>query len=125
MCETGEKLFLDKIYAYRLGPVVDSVYKKYRKSGKGVLEREDNKNTYDEHSRKMPIKSRILVSSNGIKKIDSINQTIEKYKDLSSRDLVDLTHKDRTPWSMSGSGNEIDIEITDSLILEYHKYEII
>lgn len=125
LCDTGEKLFLDKIYAYRLGPVIDSVYKKYRKSGKGLLEREDNKNTYDEYLHRMPIKSRILVSSNGIKKLDSINKTIEKYKDLSPNDLVRLTHKKSTPWSMSGSGDELNIEISDSLIIKHHKYEII
>lgn len=121
LCNTGEKLFFDRIYAYRLGPVVDSVYKKYRKS---VLAREDNKITYNEFDRKMSITSRILASKKGLEKLDSINKTLEKYGKYMPNELVDLTHKDNTPWFMSGKGEKRDVEISDTLILKYHKNEI-
>ena len=37
LCGENENLFNDKIYAYRLGPVIESVYEKYKKSGYGKL----------------------------------------------------------------------------------------
>lgn len=52
LCETGDKLFKDKIYAYRLGPVIESIYKKYKKSGSDYLDEEDDTFTYDETTKK-------------------------------------------------------------------------
>lgn len=40
LCRTGKKLFKDTVYAFKYGPVVESVYEKY----KGTKEIEDNTN---------------------------------------------------------------------------------
>ena len=40
LCNTGKKLFTDKIYAFKYGPVVDTVYKKYKKYGYKPIEEE-------------------------------------------------------------------------------------
>lgn len=123
LCDTHSKLFIDKIYAYRLGPVVKSVYEKYKKSGTDYLEDEDNIIMYDETTKRMPSRSRILSSEDGLKKLISIDKTIEKYSKYSAMELVELTHKSETPWTKSGSGNIAYKEIEDSLIIQYHKYE--
>lgn len=120
--QTGNKLFEDKIYAYKLGPVVKSVYDKYKKKWSKYLYEDDEK-VYDEHDKNMPIKSRILASKDGIKKLISIDKTIEKYREYSASKLVNLTHQKSTPWSMSGKGEETYKEIEDDLIIKYHKYE--
>lgn len=70
-----------KIYAYRLGPVIKSVYEKYKKSGYGKLAIEDNELMYNEESKQMSSKSRIIASKNGLKKLLSIDKTIKKYAD--------------------------------------------
>ena len=123
LCEFKEKLFDDKIYAYRLGPVIETVYKRYKKYGSEYIDGEDDTITYNEIDKKMPIKSRILASEYGLKKIIHIDKTLEKYSKLSSSDLVKLTHKYSTPWSLSGEGKVTNNEIEDDLIIKYHKYE--
>ena len=125
LCTYKTKLFDDKIYAYKLGPVIESIYEKYKKSGLGKLSVEDDKRSYDEFSKKMPIRSRILSSEEGLRKLISIDKTIAKYKDLSAEELVKLTHRENTPWTYSGAGEKLYKEITDSLIVEYHKFETI
>ena len=125
LCEENEKLFNDKIYAYRLGPVIESVYKKYKKSGYGLLSVEDNKHTYNEDVKKLPSRSRILASKNGLKKLLSIDKTIKNYAIYTANELVGLTHKENTPWAKTGSGLIINKQITDELIKQYHINECI
>lgn len=123
MCSEGEKLFTDKIYSYKLGPVIESIYNKYTKSGKGLLEVEDDKITYDEDEKKLPSRSRILASKDGLKKLLSIDKTLKMYGNYTASQLVDITHRKDTPWNKSGAGTESYIEISDELIKKYHKNE--
>ena len=120
LCNENKKLFNDIIYAYKYGPVIKSVYDIYKKNGYEMI---DDKETYDEESRKLPIKSRLLVAEDGLKKIISINKTIEKYKDYDANELVSLTHKEFSPWFVAGAGELINEEITDELIKTYHVNE--
>ena len=78
---------------------------------------------YSEAGKKLPIRSRILSSENGVKKLLSIDKTLDKYKDFSATKLVRLTHKESTPWSKAGSGLFSFKEISDKLIIDFHKYE--
>lgn len=125
LCECKSKLFNDKIYAYKLGPVVKSIYSKYKKSGNKFLAVEDDIMMLDESEKKMPARSRILASENGIKKLMSIDKTIEKYSKFSANELVDLTHKKQTPWSKAGAGIFSYKQIRDELIIKFHKNEIL
>lgn len=121
LCHEGEKLFNDKIFAYKLGPVINSIYEKYKKSGSNYLE-EDNVITYSD-DKKMQSRSRILVSKDGLKKLISIDKTLEKYKNFTASQLVELTHRKNSPWNVSGEGQVLYKEITDDLIINFHKYE--
>ena len=123
LCEFSSSLFEDKIYAYKFGPVIKSVYEKYKKSGYDFLEVEDDTITYDETAKKMPIRSRILASADGLKKLISIDKTLNKYSKYSASELVDITHRKLSPWSKVGAGNFLYKEIEDTLIIKYHKYE--
>lgn len=123
LCESGKKLFEDNIYAYKLGPVIESVYEKYRKSGTEMIETEDDIHTYEETTKMMPIRSRILSSADGLKKLISIDKTLRTYGSFTARGLVNITHGDNTPWSMSGAGQMLNGLIKDELIIKYHKYE--
>lgn len=122
LCAEKKKLFDDKIYAYRLGPVIESVYEKYKKSR---IKLEDDKKTEDETKNKLPIRSRIIASEDGLKKILSIDKTLEKYGKYDANKLVSITHKKSSPWSKSGSGTSQYKEISDETILKFHKYETI
>lgn len=122
LCEKKKKLFKDTIYAYRLGPVIESVYKKYRKKAFSSIE--DNKKLYNDAEKRAAIKSRIIASHNGLEKLVSIENTLKKYSNLSASELVALTHKRNSPWYISDEGKINNKEISDEIILKYHKYEL-
>ena len=124
LCLENEKLFNDNIYAYRLGPVIDSIYKKYKNTNKNVLE-EDNEYVYNFANSNLSSKSRILSSKDGIKKLSSIERTLKKYGNYSASELVKITHKKFTPWTISGGGDKDSQVIDDNLIFKYHQNEIL
>ncbi len=126
LCKYDKELFEDEIYAYKYGPVVDSVYEKYKGSGYKEIEQEEIDIDIDSTGiMEMPSRSRILFVEDGIEKIKSIDETLEKYGDFSAGDLVDLTHKKHTPWDMTGRGKEQYGIIKNDIIKKYHSYECI
>ena len=121
LCKTNKKLFIDTIYAYEKGPIVKSLYDRYKKT-KGEL-REDNKNKYSNEKIFFPIRSRILAAENGVELLASIDSTIDKYGEMSANELVELTHRMDSPWNHSGAGLEQYKTIEDDVILKYHVNE--
>lgn len=122
LCETNERLFVDQIYAYKFGLVIKSVYETYKRT-KQI--KEDNKTKYDEERRRLAVRSRIISSEKGLEKLAFINKTIEKYKDYTASELVDLTHQEFSPWQKNGKENELNKLIKDQDIIKYHRYETI
>ncbi len=117
LCKYKEKLFDDKIYAFKYGPVIESIYETYKGTeGLSIIKPVPNK--YE-----MPIRSRIMNSENGIKKINSIDQTLEKYKFFNTKTIIPLTHKCNTPWAVNDKGVKPYKLIDDKDIMKYHKYE--
>lgn len=122
LCSTHKRLFEDKIYAFRYGPVIKSVYEQY-KGMKGIEEGLAVDEKWDEDYAKMPARSRILFAEDGIEKIAYINATLEKYSCLSAAELVNITHVAGGPWdSVEKDGPYA--EIPDSIILEKHFKEV-
>lgn len=120
LCQNEEKLFKDEIYAYKYGPVVKSVYKKYKTYGyKDIESLEISSSNISE----LPAKSRILFAKDGLKKVKCIEETIAKYGDCTANELVDITHSIDTPWHKAGKGIFFDKIIKDDVILKYHKNE--
>ena len=116
-------LFLN-IFAYKYGPVVKSVYDRYKGYGYKEIEQDDEDiDTTDLYE--MPSRSRILFAEDGISKIKSIDETIEKYGSFSAGDLVDLTHRQLTPWDISGRGQYVDKIIENEVIKKYHCNEAV
>ena len=113
---------MDPIYAFKYGPVVDTVYKRYKKYGYKPIEeeKEDISPTVSE----MPAKSRILFAEDGTGKIISIDTTLKKYGQLTASQLVDLTHRESAPWTMTKKSSWISFsEIKPEIITKYHKFE--
>lgn len=124
LCDTGKELFIDPIYAFKYGPVVDTVYEKYKKYGYNSIE--SDKETISSTVSEMPAKSRILFAEDGTEKIISIDKTLKKYGYLTASQLVDITHKKNTPWTMTHKGRWVFYsEIKPETIKQYHKFETI
>lgn len=125
LCDTGKQLFTDKIYAFKYGPVVDTVYKRYKEYGYKPIE-EDSTNIDSKNIFEMPAKSRILFAEDGTEKIISIEKTLKKYGELTASQLVDLTHKENAPWSITPKNLWMPYStIKLETIKKYHRYEII
>lgn len=118
LCATHKRLFEDKIYAFRYGPVIKSVYDEY-KGKKGIEEGIAAEEKCGEDYARMPARSRILFAEDGIEKIAYIDMTLEKYGRFSAADLVNITHVSGGPWdSVEKVGTYV--EIPDCLIKERH-----
>lgn len=123
LCEYSERLFTDKIYAFRYGPIVSSIYSAYKYHGHELLSACDVddpmvKTNIDYAS----IKNRILFAKSGLRKIKSIDETIKKYGKYNTRQLVAITHRDKAPWSHVDSTKQFAI-ISDNIIKQYHRFE--
>ena len=119
LCKYNKELFKDEIYAYKYGPVVKSVYERYKGQGYREIE-QDGEDIDTTGLHEMPSRSRILFAEDGVSKIKSIDETIVKYGDFTANELVDLTHKASTPWDKAGGGKEIDKIIDNEIIKQYH-----
>ena len=125
LCNTRKGLFTDKIFAYKYGPVVDTVYSNYKKYGYKPIEKE-RKNIDNNGVLEMPAKSRILFAEDGLEKIQSIEETLKKYGLLTANELVDVTHSKDTPWDKTPKKNwPLKVQIEDEIIKKYHKNEFI
>ena len=72
----------------------------------------------------MPSKSRILFAEDGTEKIISIEKTLNKYGNLSASELVELTHRENTPWDRTYKGTFfLNPVIENDIIKAYHKFE--
>lgn len=127
LCGTqGKKLFNDVIYAYTYGPVIKSVYDKYKGSKYEILECDERGGgeIIPERKYKLSARSRIMFSENGIKKISSILKTLDQYKNYSGGQLISITHRPDSPWSHSDSRHMNQV-ISDENILRYHYNETV
>lgn len=117
LCLYKKKLFNDKIYAFKYGPVIESIYNTYKRYVYDETEQyiKPIEKIYD-----FPIKSRIMISEDGCKKLESIDKTLDKYKHYSTAQLVGLTHQDKTPWAFNDKGKTPYKEIKDIDILKFH-----
>lgn len=125
LCEFSKPLFHDRIYAFRHGPVVDSVYEAYKNSGSQYvepLEEPIKDNMVQTGVGEMPARSRILFAEDGAEKLCSIDKTIQRYGKFSTGKLVDITHRGNSPWSHVDSSKPYQT-ISDDLIKTYHYIE--
>ena len=125
LCDKGKELFVDKIYAFKYGPVVDTVYKHYKQYGYKPIGKE-SKEIDSKNISEMPEKSRILFAEDGTEKLFSIGNTLKKYGSLTASQLVDITHKPNAPWSLTPkSFGLLYSPIKPDVIKNYHKFETI
>ncbi|MGN0484242.1 MAG: Panacea domain-containing protein [Lachnospiraceae bacterium] len=110
---TGKKLFSDKIYAFKYGPVVDTVYKTFRKQRELQCAVENMSSA----------RSRILFAENGMEKLQQIEATLERFGSFSAGKLVEITHVKNGPWD-SVDHDSTYTEIPDQIILEKHQLEL-
>lgn len=101
-----KKLFNEKIYAWKYGPVIKSLYDSVKQSENLTVD-------LDSYT----TRQRIIFSDDGFDKLRIIDEVLEEYGELSADRLVDLSHKEGTAWS-TWDRETMNYEITDELILK-------
>lgn len=129
LCNTGRRMFTDDIFAFTYGSVVETVWNNLRSNGHPgdaitCDEEPDDSKPIDIRPSRLSMRSRILFAANGAEMLYSIDATLKKYEKHSTGALVDLTHREMTPWSMTDRSHKYS-KITDELITKYHHNESI
>lgn len=109
-------LFRDDVYAFEKGPVCEDTYQTLKKYPQYCC--------IEKPIDKMPIRSRILSSKEGLEKLQSIDLTLKKYQGFKSDELVNITHSKNSPWFKCYIKNIKYKKIPNDIIIEFHKNEI-
>ncbi len=126
LCAHFDRLFEDQIYAFTHGPVIESVYETYKRSGNQYVKPLEFGIDSDIQSgvKELPARSRILFAKNGAEKLRSIDKTLQKYGKYTAGALVDFTHRQGSPWDRVDSTKAYQ-PIPDELIRKYHHVECV
>lgn len=125
LCEHSERLFEDHIYAFRHGPVINSVYETFKRSGSQYVkpfEFGDDSDIRTGCKKSYPQEAAFCLLKKAQKNSRLLIGRLQKYGKYSAGALVDLTHRAGTPWSYVDSSVAYQ-EISDNLIMAYHHVE--
>ncbi len=110
----GEACFEEPIVHWRHGPVVESVYRKYKAYGaENIIEAELEYFSFYFDSQKMSFVTEKKIYDEKIFKYShllTIRNIIEQYKDVSPWEMVELTHNE-APWKNTDRNEEITVEM--------------
>lgn len=122
LTRTANRLFDEKIIAYPYGPVIKEIYNEYKSNGCSLITDECNERKIILDDIKTPmVLSKILKSEFEEEVLKSINSTVRTFGKMTASQLVDITHREGSPWSKTPNR----FEITDELIKEAHYIETV
>lgn len=87
----------DKVEAWRYGPVIPSVYHTFKHHGKSIITEPATIIEWDDNTGEMKTKSPELEDGDAQK---ICRMVWDRYQRFSGTDLVDLLHREGTPWSV-------------------------
>lgn len=107
-------LFKEKIYAWKHGPVVEEVYKKYKKNGRNEI----NSLLTDDEKRSM------IKLERDIKAKQALELTYENFAGYTAWQLRNKTHEIGSPWDITITKKGENAVIDNNLIKEYFNNNI-
>lgn len=105
LARVGEVLFTDQIEAWRYGPVIQSIYRKYKQFGFEIIKPEET-----------DLSDPVSLCPEQMKTIDMV---LDYYGAMSAVRLVNETHSE-SPWKDTYKEGE-NIEISVEVMREYYK----
>ncbi len=109
----GEKLFYDRIEAWKYGPVIPSLYHQLKQYGRSrIIKKIMDYDFYEDKFYYWKLNPNTS-TENWIKKV------WDNYKSLSAEKMIDLTHKPGTPWCETILNKGFNAEIDDDLIRDH------
>ena len=120
--EYSESLFDEKIVAYQYGPVIEEVYRQFKRYGSKVIAVDDHTEYILKDIHLPQALGRLLLVKDAEKVVPTLLEVIDKYGDLTGSELVALTHSKDGPWETVFQPY-LNCEITDEVILKRGAYE--
>jgi len=118
----NKKLFSEEIEAWQFGPVVPSVYHTFKHYKKSPITDLSTEITFDDNFK---FNEEIFTMNSEDENYETVIQILDKvwenYQQYSGYELIDLTHKDGTPWSNIFNYDKHHIKIDDNSIKDYYK----
>ncbi|MDR2151447.1 MAG: DUF4065 domain-containing protein [Helicobacteraceae bacterium] len=123
-----KRLFDEPIEAWNYGPVVPSVYHSFKHYGKGVITEVAQEVIMDKKTYKFSLNTphlqdtdinKLLANVSDGRKCNILDVVWETYGKYSGAALVDLTHKEGSPWGKVFESDKAHIELRDEDIEEY------
>ena len=111
---TGKKMFSDAIYAFPYGPVIKSVFDRFKNTSNPL----ECDNVINETYKRMVKFTRIAFANDGFDMLKSIDYILEKYKDYTASELVSLTHRPDSAWSKCYVEGQKNTIIPDDVIVK-------
>ncbi len=109
LATTNEKLFPEKIQAWKYGPVVSQIYEQFVRFGNKVI---TEKATW--HSRSMDKITYPEIDRNDAETMNVLKSVKDVYGSLSEDMWEEMTHHEGSPWEIVYREGERDILINDS-----------
>ncbi len=116
----NRELFHEGILAWRLGPVIPSVYHEFKKYGYGRVK---DYSYFLEPMTEKKVKLQIDDQDDQVKQVLEVVNRV--YGGMSIGELINKTHNKDTPWSKVYKDNVYEIEIEQNEIKEYYKKFIV
>lgn len=118
----GEKLFKERIVAYKYGPVVEEVYYIFKKYGSKTIEIDDETEYLLKDVHLPQALGRMLLLKDAEKVVPILLGVIKEYGNLSASELVKLTHSVGGPWDTVFKPY-MNCIITDEIIISHAIHE--
>lgn len=110
LARTGKPLFEDDIEAWEYGPVVPSIYHKYKKYGNALITETISKEEYEDS-----------LDRETEEEIEVMNEVIKEYEPYSASQLVSITHKKSSPWEKVYDKQKKHTKIDNECIQRFFK----
>jgi uncharacterized phage-associated protein len=107
----GNKLFDEKIQAWKYGPVIPSLYHEFKRFGKDIID--DYSHDFDEKTGELTMPKTVDDFSRTAKVLYIVWET---YKNYSGFELSEITHKPNSPWDKAIKEKGLLAEIDDEEI---------
>lgn len=107
----------DKVEAWKYGPVIPSVYHSFKIYKAGPITEKTVAMRWDDEN-DVPTFETPELSDENAKKV--VEMVWERYHNYTEKELIDITHRAGTPWSVCYKKN-MNVEIPDELTKLYYE----
>ena len=118
----NKKLFNEEIEAWQFGPVIPSVYHSFKHFGRSNIKEVSKNLTFDDELNFIEVTPEINIENEDEHElVDAILDKVwDRYQQYNGYELIDLTHKENTPWDNVYTKGKRGLTINDESIYKYY-----